>query len=418
MGGTVAAPTPGTNPSSYAVVTDMDRLYANLDEFQFSPNPRTPQYLGTGSSSENFVDTCRFFLTAHSKAPELNMFNLPRVSIWPLWNPTTNTTGNAYSPNNTVLDSAIQRCATVNTSGTAGGAGGNPHQMCFFRSDPTSQTNDYTNISRNQQVYRYLQTLSQAPIPGFGNSFSSKYTVANTNQILAEIFDYIRSTNLNDNSNVNGKAAIPFTNGTGGTSSGPNSSGVGQVVPLKFAPSGGGPNPYDPTNVTGIGRFPTIAELALTLVKVDDRKNPNALESGTNLVSSINVSGGGPNISTVNPKSQTLVEWTLIPRLASPMAGYVAEAENFRIRFSNIKLKIGGQSAYVPTKVPDLYSTGYMGGTRDCAVGGPMGPLSLAMNGGSPSDSTYTSGLVVVSGTTSDANGTPNVVSMGGGDIR
>ena len=61
----------GTQAPQASDVTDLDRLYASLDEFQFTPT-RTVQTLGASSNAttlQNDVDTCRFFLTAHSKAP-------------------------------------------------------------------------------------------------------------------------------------------------------------------------------------------------------------------------------------------------------------------------------------------------------------------------------------------------------------
>ena len=79
MGGS-QIPLPGPSPQSLPLTVDLDRLYASLDEFQFTP-ARTdqPQTLGGSSDAtllQQDVDTCRFFLTAHSKAPELNLFGL------------------------------------------------------------------------------------------------------------------------------------------------------------------------------------------------------------------------------------------------------------------------------------------------------------------------------------------------------
>ncbi len=74
MGGT--AKVSGTLP----LTTDQDRLYADLDEFQFTP-ARAAQNLGTSSSASTLeqqdIETYRFFLTAHSKAPEINLFGPP-----------------------------------------------------------------------------------------------------------------------------------------------------------------------------------------------------------------------------------------------------------------------------------------------------------------------------------------------------
>src|SRR5690606_39009352 len=57
---------------------------------------------------------------------------------------------------------------------------------------------EISNITRNLNLYRMLNAMTTAPIPGFGGStFQQKYG-NNLNQILVEIFDYIRSTNLYD----------------------------------------------------------------------------------------------------------------------------------------------------------------------------------------------------------------------------
>ena len=275
----------GTQPvtSGTSVIVDQDRLYASLDEFQFSPvyggagTARTPQNITANSGAlaeeENYVDTCRFFLTAHSKAPELNMFGLPRVSLWPIWDTTNAPSGTTL----TQFDSEILRCSTVNATGT----NNDPHYFCFFRYDPTSPTNDFPvttgtlpTVNRNPVVFSYLRSLLGTKVPGFGFPFSTKYGTTDTNQILAEIFDYIRSTNLADNST----GAVPYTSGT-------NS---GQVVPIQISGTG-----------QGFGRTSTISELALALVKVDDRLDTSLAEetSGTtNLATKINVSGGPAGI--------------------------------------------------------------------------------------------------------------------------
>jgi uncharacterized protein (TIGR02600 family) len=424
----------GTQPvtSGTSVIVDQDRLYASLDEFQFSPvyggagAARTPQNITSNSGSlteeENYVDTCRFFLTAHSKAPDLNMFGLPRVAIWPLWDSTQEP--NARTP----FDNEILRCSTVNASGT----NNDPHYFCFFRNSPTSGTNDFPttspstgpNVYRNQTVFAYLQQLMRAAVPGYGFSFSasSKYSTAATaatngvndcDQILTEIFDYIRCTNMADNSTAN---AVPYTPTTVTGSS--NQLKVGQVVPIQIPSTSGG-------TAHGIGRIATVEEMALILMKVDDRKNTALVESSTsNLATSVTVNGF-PGVTSFNPATQTLLEWCLVPKLGSPMEGYVAMANNIRLRFSSIKLNIG--SATVSTgytgasgQVSDMDDQGRIAcDERDAVIGGSLGMLSLVDQpysldnnaAGAPSDSMYPTGLVVVNGTSVSASGTTTVIT-------
>jgi hypothetical protein len=40
---------------------------------------------------------------------------------------------------------------------------------------PRVPTNDYNNISRNKDLYSYLQRLTKDSVPGFGGNFFSKY---------------------------------------------------------------------------------------------------------------------------------------------------------------------------------------------------------------------------------------------------
>ena len=53
-------------------------------------------------------------------------------------------------------------------------------------------------------LLEYLRNLTTQAIPGFGGNFSAKYSTSNgssgtdRDQILTEIFDYIRSINLCD----------------------------------------------------------------------------------------------------------------------------------------------------------------------------------------------------------------------------
>ncbi len=395
MGGTMAVSATG---SAVALAVDMDRLYANLDEFQFSPNPpgstapRTVQALGNATIKQQDIQTCRFFLTAHSKAPEVNMFGLPRVSIWPLWD-------DNKAAQRTIFEQEILRCSTVAT-GTNSSGTRDPHEMAFFREYPLSSSTDW-NIqqtigllapqARNQLVFQYLQTLTARNVPGFGSNFLSKYpaapgyNVTDRDQILTEVFDYIRCTNLLDNST----GATSYTLQTSGTDT-----QTGQVVPIRI--------PLTSATSQGLGRIGTIAEMALVITKADDRINTNTAESGSNMATTVTVAGwtGSPAISNYSPSSQTLVEWALVPMMASPMAGWVGLASNLRIRFSNIGFNFNG-TAVTTGSIPDVYCTGRFASNRDGNIGGIMGPDMLTDTGGAPNDSAYPTGLALINGTSS-----------------
>jgi len=181
------------NVSSW-ITTDTDRLYASTDEMLFKTNS-TNRSLQDGLTKAN-VEGARFFLTASSRAPELNLFGLPRIATWPI-----------HKENDTnyrtVNDRLIAFCSTLGTSPTT-------YPFYFTRQENVLPSFDIT-LARNTELLDYLDRLTAKPIPGFGGSFQnvSKYGQLETRQILTEIFDYIRCTNLVDKTTT----AIPDPNG-------------------------------------------------------------------------------------------------------------------------------------------------------------------------------------------------------------
>src|SRR5206468_25728 len=156
---------------------------------------------------------------------DLNLFNKPRVSIWPV---------HKNADNRGAFDKIAAFCTTL------GGPNGVQYPYYFTREDATSPTADFANSQRNQELYAYLQALTSKGVPGFSNTgFDTKY-LTDRDQILTEIFDYIRCVNLEDT-----QTGSPFT-----PASGP---GRGQVVPIQIATAGGG-------KTRGFGRFETISE--------------------------------------------------------------------------------------------------------------------------------------------------------------
>lgn len=273
--GSVLVPANRTfSPTNFSEVQKAlgERLFPSADEFLLrssvqSNGERTEIDLGTtqiwaGLENHEVVERLRSFLTPRSRSSELNPFGYPKISMWPVHR--TNST--QYR---TVFDSAIVKCSQL--------AG---KDYFFTRQDCTSQT-ELTGISRNKQLFDYLMTLTGAPIPGFGASgatFLKKYG-DNRQQILVEIFDYIRSTNLYDdniaannvgtdpsiqglpdsrlNSKSSGMASKTFTpmrNSTGGSYP-----GHGQVMPTVM------PKGKDEI-YRGMGRFLTISEVGMHFI--------------------------------------------------------------------------------------------------------------------------------------------------------
>ncbi len=179
---------------------DSDRLYASIDELLFeSPygsaltaRIRQDGELLAGSGNVPLY-SYRFFLTTSSKSPELNMFNQPQVSLWPM-NPDeapANWQNPPFSPVRnlwTAKDKLLAHCATL-------GRGSAASLFYFQRQNGLHPTWDYEQIPRDQALYRYLLSLTEQEIPGLGASFSGKYGV-NRYSILTQMMDYLRS-NIN-----------------------------------------------------------------------------------------------------------------------------------------------------------------------------------------------------------------------------
>ena len=270
-----------TNSASNTILSlPTNRLYASVDEFFFAPtNPagttfgrtNNPVFLtnsggggpgiGFGSSgitnASKLVAGLRFFLTAESRAPEVNPLNLPKISLWPV--PDTNKmTVNAASVAGKTLTFYDQVIATNCTLGN--------NAYYFTRYNASSPTADIAAgavTGRNQQLYNYFRRMLNQPIPGFKGAFSSgKWTATQSDQIATEVYDYIRSCiNLSDSSMATNAAALTsysFSNSytvppsSGGTTNMTLGAGSGQVVPIQIQ------NPDGGSVTAGMGRFPTL----------------------------------------------------------------------------------------------------------------------------------------------------------------
>jgi uncharacterized protein (TIGR02600 family) len=235
-GGTVT--TSVTTTGSVKSLTNQDlRLYSSVDEMLYNPNR-------TGSNSvitNSVLEKTRFFLTAENEAPEVNLLGLPRVTIWPI----SSINDVAHR---TPQDQLIAFCSTLGPPTSPS----TQYPFYFQRNNSKSPTSDYSNIPRNQSLYSYLQNITSAIIPGFKGSLLTKYGAAERDQILTEIFDYIRCCNLNDpklptsGMYTDAAALVPsyasaFTTGLA----------PGLVVPIKIGATKGG------------GRFPVIDEAFL-----------------------------------------------------------------------------------------------------------------------------------------------------------
>lgn len=264
-------------PTDFAEVQNAlgERLFASVDEFLLrsktgSGGTRDEIDLATagvwsGVSRPDLMQRLRPFLTPHSRSPETNPFGLPKISMWPEHRMNT-------SDYRTVFDKTIAYCSTL--------AG---RDYFFTRQDSTSQT-EITGIARNKQLFDYLMALTAQPIPGFSPSTSATFEAKygdNRQQILVEIFDYIRSTNLYDDAiaeksvgltpsitglpdnrltaysvagGLKSKTFTPIRNADGNSFA-----GHGQVTPTVL------PKGKDEV-YRGMGRFLTISEVGLNFI--------------------------------------------------------------------------------------------------------------------------------------------------------
>ncbi len=339
----------------YPVKLDSDRLYASVDELLFSPifksvgsgpAQRQEQNLAPKNAAidnnREMLEMAKFFITPNSHAPEQNLFNKPRVAIWPV---------DISDKYRTQYDRAIAFCSSLPPAKAA------TERVPFYftrqsenGAGAASSTLDFS--PRNKQVYTYLQKLMNIRAPGYPmtggpSNFWAKYN-DDSDQILTEIYDYIRCTNLIDRSEGPGKAYTPLDDEYAHD----GLTRRGQVVPIVIN-SG-------KEMTRGIGRIATVSELALVLVKMDDSLIP-------------------PN----SPQNSIYIEAALIPELFCPMAGYSALANNIRLKFSSIKLNISDQSGTptppFPASQPDLYDIGRVTEIEDneSKIGGYIGTRSL-----------------------------------------
>jgi Tfp pilus assembly protein PilX len=270
-----------------------NRLYTSIGEMLFKAD-RSHSALVTDTTSEAAaaaaVERANFFLTAHSSSSELNLFGEPKICIWPI---TTARAWASAAQSETPVDQLIAFDSTVARTTT-----GTPDLFYFQRTDPTSSVTDCT-IPNNILLFKYLDTLTNTKIPGFGYAFTQKYPSAapspvatSSRQIISEIFDYIRTVNMNDPillaetpnqtpsygygqnwglnyaSPVHG--GISAGQGIGNLWGGGYRGGAGtfQVVPSANHPNGAATFGVNGWGTQGLGAFPLPVEVAVHFVSL------------------------------------------------------------------------------------------------------------------------------------------------------
>ena len=205
------------------IFLDSDRLYASADDLWFQPS-RTPNvtfgYDAAGNLLSNVPHAALtpsqmakrlFLLTANSRAPETTLFETPRISLWPVTWPYSNTvyhiTGNrtkplyptmtpdptnlSANPTMSYQERLLAFDSTLNQNAST------PLPYYFQRQAPDSPFYDWTNIQRNQDLVGYLAREMRQPFPGMGNSLglddSAKWGTINGDWIALNCFDFSRS---------------------------------------------------------------------------------------------------------------------------------------------------------------------------------------------------------------------------------
>jgi hypothetical protein len=297
--GTVRVTTAPTS-AQIAGLLKNERLFASVDEMFYNKD----RGLNAAGVAKKDLDSRRFLLTANSRAPEVTLWNTPRVTIWPTW---------AEVAKRTQIDRLIAFASTL---------AGQP--FYFVRSDPLS-TKELLDIPSNLALWNYLKSLSTQPIPGFGGDFESKYGAGNRDQILTSIHDAIRLANLDDRSSpgVGATTAWSFTTGQlSGPASGPWSP-TPPYLPGYVAPTEG------PGGTWGAGRTSALAEVALLFAR-------SPILTGTQNRTDEITPAQDKDGDGKNDRIQDQVQAAVLYGFYAPAAGFVFPAQNRRIRVTGL----------------------------------------------------------------------------------
>ncbi len=247
------------------LIADTEPLFPSLDDVIMRAN-RSPHEFPDAKGRpipadelSDYLERAKFFITVSSRAPETNLFNKPRIAMWPI----SNASGGDYKTYLTTFDQLIHFCSSMGKNPGAGPGGYPRYEYIFKREKADSSTYDYTQITRNNELYNYLVSLLDKPVPGYGASFSDKYGKQGAAQLATMIFDYIRSTNLHDDTlyqddfanafaKENTNKHITYTNPRDQNEKGFGHKGHGQVTPIRIDMAGG-------IKTKGMGRFFTLA---------------------------------------------------------------------------------------------------------------------------------------------------------------
>ncbi|WP_306301468.1 Verru_Chthon cassette protein A [Verrucomicrobium spinosum] len=334
MGGTIV-------PSDAGIPLKRERLFASLDEMfygsAFAGGQRRPNAAG-GALDATDLEMGRFFMTAHSRAPEVNLYNRPRVSLWPL---------QVDKSKRTAKDKLIAYCSTYGKQ-LGGFQRVSTWQSNAAQGSSQGPTQDF-QLEENQKIFGYLQKLTRAPVPGFGiETFDTKYGSLNRNQILLQMFDLVRW-------GVNGNNAfeppvyhyLPPGVYTGAGSSATAEASAVPVVAEGTAAEGFG------KKLKAFGRYPSIVEASIIFMATD-----------------VELKTDGSPVDVVAPLNQAdktnRMRAFLVLQPFTPVVGTPPFTPNVRFRIKGLEQwKVNGQNLGFPADaVNRVWTTSSVTGDR------------------------------------------------------
>ncbi|MEO6741519.1 MAG: Verru_Chthon cassette protein A, partial [Chthoniobacteraceae bacterium] len=199
-------------------------------------------------------------------------------------------------------------------------------------------------IARNKELYQYLRTLTSQPVPGYGGNFLQKWG-DDRDQVLTEIFDYIRCVNLRD----------PVLVAQGRTCYADN----GQVAPIQIGAT------------QGFGRYDTISQFGFHFICAQD--------------------GADGAVDASHPAlkdGERAIEAAFLFTPFSPSLGFLRLAENltYQVTFQT-PLTINGQDLQMPPSstvalTGQIASGWHNNGREHGGPGGLRGPIQAFGGGG------------------------------------
>jgi uncharacterized protein (TIGR02600 family) len=269
------------------------------------------------------LERAEFFLTAHSRAPELNLHGQPRVSLWSL-----NENHTAASRRVTAFDRLMHFTTTLN--------GQDGQEFHVQRQRPESQVDEYhltPPLLRNSQLAGYLARMMELPTPKYGLSFAEKYPLPDLRFNAYRFIDTIRSANLHDLTRLTPERRVtPYQ----------DAQIPGIVSGLAFSELVGkaGVPPWvkDLENYRLPGRDYTLSEVALVFICIAHHRSDGQQVGDATFFSPTSDSRLAPGEMAVQP--------ALLFELFCPGQGYVMILPHLRLEMASeslLQMRVNGQ---------------------------------------------------------------------------